>query len=199
MKKAYTLLGIAFLVVFVGAFLVFERANAPSETSDTAMNNDKQKPMELTSPNFENNGLMPAVFTCDGSNVNPELHIGNIPAGTGSLVLVMDDPDIPKEVKEANGIEKFNHWAVYNLPADMAVIPIGLTAGNPGLNGSGEPAYIGPCPPREYQPTEHRYSFRVYALPDQLNFITVPTLDELETAAKSGSLDSAELIGRYER
>ncbi|MBX2866944.1 YbhB/YbcL family Raf kinase inhibitor-like protein [Candidatus Kaiserbacteria bacterium] len=152
--------------------------------------------MELASPAFEHNGTIPSQYTCDGDRLAPPpLEVSSLPEGTGSLVLVMDDPDIPQEVKDSRGIEKFDHWALYNLPAKEGVINGGVS----GLNGAGETGYRGPCPPPEYEPTEHRYVFRIYAVSGTLNFIKTPTLDEVETAAKGMMLDSAELIGRYER
>jgi len=34
----------------------------------------------------------------------------------------MDDSDLPKEVKEDRGIEKFDHWALYNIPPETTKI-----------------------------------------------------------------------------
>lgn len=149
----------------------------------------------LTSPAFEPGGLIPEKYTCDAENISPELRIENAPAGTESFVLVMDDPDIPQSVKESRGIEKFDHWAIYNIPGDTTRIPENMATGTAGLNGAGAPGYTGPCPPDG----EHRYIFRLYALSGTLNFVAAPTLDELEAAAKSMMIESAELVGRYDR
>jgi hypothetical protein len=127
--------------------------------------------------------------------VNPELTIAGVPEGAESLVLLMDDPDIPQSVKDARGIEKFDHWAVYAIPPDTTVIKTGAVIGTGGKNSIGEVGYRGPCPPDR----EHRYIFRLYALSGTLNFIQAPTLDELETAAQGMMLEKAELIGRYNR
>ena len=59
--------------------------------------------------------------------------------------------------------------------------------------------YTGPCPPANYEPTEHHYSFRLYALSGNLNFIKAPTLDELELAAAEMMIKKTELVGRYQR
>jgi Raf kinase inhibitor-like YbhB/YbcL family protein len=179
MKHAYSILGILIAIILIGAYFSFNTAHAPST-------------MKLTSSAFEEGGQIPSQYTCDGDRLTPPpLEVSNLPEGTQSLVLVMDDPDIPDSVKESRGIEKFDHWAVYNLPGEEGVI----TDGNTGLNSAGNAEYTGPCPPDG----EHRYIFRVYALSGTLNFIKVPTLDEVETAAKGMMLDSAELIGRYSR
>lgn len=195
MRNAYALLGLAFLVVFGGAFLIFQRAHAPGEGES----NSFVMSLTLTSPVFDNNGFIPEKYTCDGDNVNPPLYISGVPEGTVSLVLVMDDPDIPQEFKNTRGIEKFDHWSLYNLPPDTAEINYETLEVSHGLNGRGADSYTGPCPPPEYEPTTHRYIFRLYALSGNLNFIKTPTLDEIETAAKGIEIESAELIGLYDR
>lgn len=191
MTRAYSLLGILFVVILIGAYVAIERVEAPSEVN----NQDTTMSLTLTSSAFAHNGAIPPKYTCDDKNVNPELQISGVPEGTKSLVLVMDDPDIPQSVKDQRGVEKIDHWVLYNLPPDTTVIPEDVTLGDGGLNSRGEEGYIGPCPPDR----EHRYIFRLYALSDILNFEGVPTLDEVEAAAKRIMLDSTQFIGRYER
>ena len=206
MRQAFMLLGIMTLVVTVGAFIAFERAEAPTVENNEVgapnsvlTNSDNQPPMtafKLTSPVFENGGLIPSLYTCDGENTSPELHIEGVPEGTVSLILVMDDPDIPDSVKQARGIEKFDHWALYNIPPDTAIIPAtNMVVGNGGKNSKGETNYTGPCPPDR----EHRYFFQLYAVSGTLNFIKTPAFDEIETAAQGMTLASTTLVGRYKR
>lgn len=153
----------------------------------------------LTSPAFEPGALIPSKYTCDGENVSPPLAISGVPGGTQSLVLLMDDPDIPKTVKEERGIEVFDHWVVFNIPPETAEVPEGEEVGTLGLNGVGAPAYTGPCPPPQFEPKEHRYIFRVYALKDLLSFATVPTKLQVQDAIAPLLLGQVELIGRYAR
>lgn len=202
MRNAYALLGLSFIIVFGGAYMLLtNKAEAPVSERDTAedVTEHTSMTMQLTSPAFQNNELIPSEYTCDGDNISPPLTIAEVPEGTASLVIVMDDPDIPEEVKGRMGIEKFNHWAVYNLPPDTTSLAAGELSGIPAENSRGEAAYTGPCPPTEYEPTTHRYIFRLYALSGNLNFITTPTLDELETAAKENTVATATLIGLYSR
>jgi Raf kinase inhibitor-like YbhB/YbcL family protein len=151
--------------------------------------------LSISSPAFEEGGKIPSKYTCDADNVSPEIRIEGVPEGTVSFVLVMDDPDIPDTVKQARGIEKFDHWAVYNIGADTTVLAEGKSVGTGAVNSTGKTSYTGPCPPDR----EHRYFFRLYALSGTLNFIQAPTLDELETAARGMMIESATLMGRYER
>jgi|GEM_PF-358899 len=214
MKHAYGVLGILLLIVIAGAYFSFQYAYAPElskeqvsggiidiadETSDEPAN-EIDMSLTLTSPVFKNGGMIPKVYTCEGDrSLNPPLRIGNVPEGTASLVLIMDDSDIPEEIKESRGIEKFDHWALYNINPDTTEISSGEVLGTVGVNSAGDESYTGPCPPSEYEPNEHRYSFRLYALSGTLNFIKAPTLDELETAAQGMMLESVELIGRYQK
>jgi Raf kinase inhibitor-like YbhB/YbcL family protein len=151
--------------------------------------------LTLTSPVFQHEGSIPPRYTCDGENISPELHIDGVPDGTASLVILMDDPDIPISVKQARGIDTFDHWVIYNIEPGTRIISEGVSGVGFGLNTRGTVGYTGPCPPDR----EHRYFFRVYALSDTLAFASVPTLREVEEAAKGIMIESAILIGRYER
>lgn len=194
-RHAFMLLGLMTMIVFIGGFFALsKKAEAPVEEP----NNATSMSLTLTSPAFVDGGTIPSRFTCDGDNINPELTIGGVPKEADALVLVMDDPDIPESVKQARGIEVFDHWVLYNLPSTMTVIPEGSVRGalgSEGLNSVGKSGYIGPCPPDR----EHRYIFRLYAIKGTLNFVKTPTLKEVEDAAKGMSLAETTLTGRYER
>ena len=197
-RHAFTLLGVMTLIMSVGVFVAFnKKAEAPTQEHEIITDTKAidHMSLSLTSPAFSNGEIIPSEYTCDGENVSPELRIDNIPEGTKSLVLVMDDPDIPESVQRARGIEKFDHWAVYNIPATTGLIPRGEVVGNVGINSKGERAYTGACPPDR----EHRYFFRLYALRGTLTFIKTPTLIEIEEAAKGIEIEHTTLMGRYER
>ena len=51
--------------------------------------------MTLNSPAFKQNGHIPSRYTCEGDNVSPPLAWEDVPNGTKSLVLIIDDPDAP--------------------------------------------------------------------------------------------------------
>lgn len=187
LKYSYAVLGIGFIVI-IGAlwYLSSER-----EVVETSM-------MTLTSTAFENGGAIPQKYTCDGDRLlSPPLTIANVPEGATMLVLVMDDPDVPKELRP-DGV--FDHWVMYGIDPMTTEIPEGSTAGAQGENGAGNTAYTGPCPPKEYEPSEHRYFFRLYAtdLPN-LNFIKAPTKADVLGAIEGHVIETAELMGRYQR
>lgn len=149
--------------------------------------------MQLTSTVFTNNGAIPAKYTCDGEDVNPPLTIAGVPAGTQSLVLIVDDPDVPKSIRE-DGM--WDHWIVFNIPPDTTEISAGMEpAGVHGKGTNGDTGYHGPCPPDG----QHRYFFKLYALDTVLNLGEGAGKAGVEQAMTGHILEQTELIGLYER
>lgn len=155
----------------------------------------------LASSAFSNNGTIPANYTCDGvRKLSPPLSISGVPEGTKSLVLVMDDPDIPNVVRESRGIDTFDHWVLYDIPADTAEIPEDAAfLGVAGLNSAGTGGYTGPCPPPDYEPSEHRYIFTLYALSAPTMLPPGATKKEVLEALGPLLIAKTELVGRYSR
>jgi Raf kinase inhibitor-like YbhB/YbcL family protein len=152
--------------------------------------------MSLTSAAFKEGENIPSQYTCDGINANPGIVWSEVPAGSESLVLIMEDPDIPESVKASMNIEVFDHWVVYNIPPVALGIPEAtVPSGVEGMNSRGNPGYVGPCPPDG----EHRYFLRLYALDTELVFEGTPTKQEVVNAMKGHVLATAELMGLYER
>ncbi len=152
--------------------------------------------LTLTSSAFQNGGRIPAKYTCDGDNLSPSLSITGVPASAKTLVLIMDDPDVPKQLRPS-GV--FDHWTLFNIPPETTEIPEGGTAGTAGVNGRNDAKYTGPCPPPQYEPREHRYFFRLYALDTTLILPPGTTKGEVLAAMEGHILESAELMGRYSR
>lgn len=149
--------------------------------------------MKISSPIFEHNQSIPAIYTCDGNNTNPPLAISEVPATAKSLALIMDDPDVPTFVRE-DGL--WVHWLVWNIDPKTSVIKENTSDfGVVGLNTRGVNAYGGPCPPDR----EHRYFFKLYALDTTLDLDTATNKDQLEKAMAGHIIEQAELIGLYKR
>jgi len=136
---------------------------------------------------FQTGGDIPAKFTCNGANVNPELKINGVPNGAKSLVLIVDDPDAPRGL--------FTHWILWNI--DPKTTDIGENSvpagGVQGTNDFGKRNYGGPCPPSG----THRYFFKIFALDSKLDLKPSAGRAELDGAMKDHVLTKAELIGRY--
>ena len=149
--------------------------------------------MQLTSSAFKQGEEIPALYTCDGRNINPELLISHVPLEAESLVLIMDDPDVPASVRKEC---MWDHWVVFNIPPHTRQIPENTQPlGLPGKNTAGGLSYQGPCPPDR----EHRYFFKLYALDIQLSLPKGATKQEVEHAMRGHILAQTELMGRYNR
>lgn len=153
----------------------------------------------LTSPAFLEGGMIDKKYTCDGADLSPPLAWSDVPAGTKSLVLIMDDPDAPPGT--------WVHWVVYNLPGDAKMLSEGIPKQEQLPNGAKQGAcwgvndfsrvgYYGPCPPPG---KPHRYSFRIYALDAALDLPSKATKFDVEKGMKGRILAEKQLMGRYGR
>jgi Raf kinase inhibitor-like YbhB/YbcL family protein len=143
----------------------------------------------LESDAFQNAQPIPERHTCDGEDLSPPLAWSNVPEGTRSLALIVDDPDAPSGV--------FTHWIGWGLDADRGRLGEGEAAPTEGLNDFGTTGYRGPCPPPGHG--SHRYHFRLHALDADLDVSSGATKAELEQAVEGHVLTTAELVGTYER
>lgn len=158
--------------------------------------------MKITSNAFMHEGMIPSVYTCDGEGISPPLHISEIPTQAVSLVLFVDDPDIPQVVKERMNIEVFDHWVLYNIDVTQlseVEIPENSHVGLMGVNTRGNQEYGPPCPPPEYEPSMHRYFFKVYALDAMLSISEGATKDQVASMISEHIVDEALLVGLYSR
>ncbi len=146
--------------------------------------------MKLISPAFENGGTIPQKYGRDFENVNPPLTIEDVPEGTRSLVLLMDDPDVPASAP----VDVWDHWVVFNIsPNTTQVIENWNVEGVRGKGTRGELDYGGPRPPDR----EHRYFFKLYALDTELSLEEGASKQEVLDAMKGHIIEQAELMGRY--
>jgi Raf kinase inhibitor-like YbhB/YbcL family protein len=153
-------------------------------------------PLMIASPAIPPGGPIAAEYTCDGADISPPLSWSGVPQGTGSLVLVVDDPDAPSG--------DFYHWATFDIPAGLRGLEAGYSTNRPAAgfrearNDFGRLGYGGPCPPKGGG--IHHYHFRLLA-------ISQPTLDlrspgtalDVVRAAQPYVLGRAEFIGTYRR
>lgn len=205
MRLAFALLSVGSMILVLSLAYIFAGQDARREAAPQALNEAPSLPtrnsamLKLRSAVFEEGGLIPSDYTCDGANGSPELVIEGIPEGAVSLVLIMDDPDIPDFVKEKRGIDVFDHWVLFNIPVSGAQMRIaeGSVPDNArqGVNSSGSKGYVGPCPPDG----EHRYFWKLYALDRMLELDEGATKRQVEEAMRGAVLEETTLIGRYAR
>jgi Raf kinase inhibitor-like YbhB/YbcL family protein len=149
---------------------------------------NKTSAMKISSSAFAENATIPMKYTCQGDNVNPPLHIDNVPQATVSFVLIVDDPDAP--------MGTWVHWVVWNI-APVSEIHEDSTpqGGRQGLTSAKSHEYSGPCPPSG----THRYFFKVYALDTTLQLDANATKQDVESAMDGHIIERAELIGLYKK
>ena len=150
---------------------------------------------QLKSPAFKEGEMMPRKYTCQGEDISPPLEWSDIPEGTKSLALIMDDPDAP--------IIKFVHWVLYGIFPEKNELPEGVQKteflegrAKQGKDSAGKIGYRGPCPPGGRL---HRYYFRLYALDTELDIKPGVKKNKLLKAMEGHILAQAELMGKYAR
>lgn len=149
--------------------------------------------MKLTSIAFHDKGIIPSLYTCEGEERSPPLEFHDIPKEAKSLVLIMDDPDVPHSLR-ADGM--WDHWILFNILPTVHKIEENKTPlCKSGMTTSGHIRYVGPCPPDR----EHRYFFKLYALDTMLHLPSGATKKEVEQAMKNHVLAQTQLLGLYEK
>jgi Raf kinase inhibitor-like YbhB/YbcL family protein len=155
----------------------------------------KEIPMQLKSSAFTEGATIPRKHTCDAEDFSPQLRWDNVPTGTRTFALIVDDPDAP--------VGDWVHWVIYDLPPETKELAEGTAktetlehGAKQGMNDFRRVGYAGPCPPPG---SPHRYFFRLYALDAPTNLKPRATKQKLLDAMKGHILGEAQLMGRYGR
>lgn len=146
----------------------------------------------LTSPAFEQNGMMPAEFTGDGEGVSPPLVWTGAPEGTKYYALQLWHR--PK----TDGDEVKSYWVISNIPASVTKLEKNSSGvGKQGLNDKRRTGYD---PMNSKGPGPKEYHITIYALSE------APTFDnekfnraDLLKAIKNITLAESTLSYTYER
>lgn len=154
--------------------------------------------LQVGSLAFADHAPIPARYTADGEGVSPPVHWQGVPAGTESLVLVVEDADAPTG-------EPLVHAIVVGLPGEDGNLAEGALD-SPGHQGEdvqeGRNSYfrtgwLPPDPPPGHG--EHRYVFQLFALGPGEPFGKAPGRDEVLEAIQQRAIASGMLTGTYER
>ena len=144
--------------------------------------------MRLTSDAFSDGGEIPRECGYKNGNEKPELVLTEIPKGTMSLALIMDDPDAMGAVGKV-----WVHWVMWNIRSNTAAIGNDSANGTEGMTDFGEVGYGGPAPPDK----RHTYVLKLYALNHTLDLPKESTKAEVEKAMEGHILEQATLTGTY--
>ena len=150
--------------------------------------------IKITSPSFQNGGIMPEKYSYNAENISPSLEWTNIPSNTKSIALICDDPDAPSG--------DWVHWVIFNIPPEEKKLPEKI-ARKPkldngalqGINDFGNIGFDGPSPPGG----THRYMFKIFALDDELKIKAGIDKTQLLKAMKGHILTQGLLEGKYKR
>lgn len=155
--------------------------------------------LTLTSEAIGLDGRIGDAYSAYHDNMSPPLMWTGMPDAE-TYALVVEDPDAPTE-------RPFLHWVIWNIPGKLEGLPgglpqdarldgpEGLAGAVQGLNGRGQPGYMGPRPPAGDGP--HRYHFQLFALGMRLDLSETAPLEELVQVLKGNTIASCELIGTY--
>lgn len=144
--------------------------------------------MKVVSPEFQQFQTIPERYTCQGENVSVPLNFLEMPKGTKTFAIIVDDPDAPSGV--------VTHWIAWNISSELGGVVEGQTGAVEGKNSYGSIGYKGPCPPPG---KPHRYFFKVFALDQVLELPKGASRAELEKAMEGHILGQAELVGTFKR
>lgn len=162
-----------------------------------------RKRLELISSAFIDEGYIPLKYACKklgGSNISPPLGWKNIPSGTKSLAILMDDPDA---INKRGETITHTHWIIYDIDPkltqlnedmrqDVAMFDDGVKQ---GINDSGIVGYSGCCPPNTMI---HHYRFHLFALDTMLIELNL-NRDEFLQEIKDHVLESSLLEGLFQK
>ena len=146
--------------------------------------------MKLESSAFGNGGVIPRKYGYKIKNLSPPLQISEIPKGTKSLVLIMDDPDAMVAVGKV-----WVHWVLWNISPNTKEIHENTIPKDSieGKNDFDVIGYGGPAPPDK----EHTYIFKLYALNETLTLKQGSTKTDVEKSIKNNILDETKLEGKF--
>lgn len=159
-----------------------------AKRGDSPLAPDDVSRFKLASPAFRPGQRIPIQYSCEGPDKNFPLTISGAPEGTQSFAIIMEDLDSPMP-------PVFDHWLVWNIPADTTYIPEGrLPEGAvQGKNTLQNNRYNGPCTPNG----THNYHIKLFALDCLIELPEGTSKRALKAAMKKHILAQCDLIGTY--
>lgn len=141
------------------------------------MASDGSDEFKLVSPSISNEGRLPRQYTDEGQgakkNISPPLEWYNLPQGTKTLAIVVEDLD----ASDSDGpVVPVTRWVVINIPPTVKGLPEGFSGKEEekggdyakikeGNNDWKQPGWRGPRLPTH----GHKFQFKLYALDDELH------------------------------
>ena len=187
---------------FVGHALREQRAGLDKTVYQRVPLRTGMASIRVTSLAFVDHGPIPAMYTADGDGISPPLQWSGLPAGTRSVVVIVEDADSPTP-------QPLVHAIAVGLAPDDTFLREGALDDEKdaqvnatpharlGRNSYLQTGWLPPDPPPGHG--VHRYVFQVYALEDTGSMPETPGRDALLDALQNHAIASGCLIGTYER
>lgn len=196
MKQKLMAAGVVLLALGVGVALSQEKGGGGK-----GRGGPKGPGMALSSPDFEDGGVIPDKYTQAVPNpISPTLDWTNVPPGTKSFVLIMHDPDAALNKSP----EDVLHWMAFNIPGSARSLSQNQSAEEKmpdgmiqAKNRGGKAGYMGPGNPA-INPYHH-YTMELWALDDTLSLGPDATREQVLDAMKGHAIGKAVLVGRFKR
>ena len=192
--------GILFFLFTAGCTGIPHDQTAPSPEEQTSsvhfpLSESTATTFILHAAGVSRDGTLPPDYTCSaGMPESPPVSWENVPDGTKTLALIVDDPDAPSG--------RFTHWIVYNIPADRASIPEGVGAakeidggGQQGTNSADQRGYYPACPQIG---SRHRYVFTLYAI-DYTMGLPIADRDVIDSMLVGHTIEKTVVTTYYQR
>ncbi len=183
-------------IVFAITVLVIATAGCDGGIEPEGLSGERSREMTISvsSPAFQEGGMIPSKYTCDGQDISPAFKWTDVPEPTKSIALISDDPDAP--------MGTWVHWVMWNIPPNVHELAENVPpdpelpdGSRQGITDFGRPGYGGPCPPSG----THRYYFKIYALDTMLDLPSNTDKADLLKAMKGHILAEGQLLGKYKR
>lgn len=153
--------------------------------------------IEVGSPAFGGNEIIPERFTEDGAAISPPLFWRNVPDGTRMLALLVEDADAPTPRPLVHALA--TDLPPHDAAMDEAFLPSRAERRRPGM---GRNSYF----QRSYLPMDalpghgrHHYAFQIFALDYEPSFHQPPGRSALLRAMRGHVIARGMLLGYYER
>lgn len=182
----------------VGQALINQRAGMEQVVYNLLHRERSSARLSVSSPTFQFNGELPIRYTGDGAGISPPLEWDGVPAGAGSIAILVEDADSPTP-------HPLVHAIIVDIAPDIRTLDEGALA-SPQHAGSGletgpnsflQRAWLPPDPPPGHG--VHRYVFQVFALMPGPSFSSPPGRREFIETILNRTVAVGCLIGTYER
>jgi hypothetical protein len=182
----------------VGQVLINQRAGMEQVLYNLLHRERSSVRLSVSSPAFAFNGALPTRYTADGLGVSPPLVWDAVPAGAGSIAILVEDADSPT-------LHPLVHAIVVDIDPQIRTLEEGALASykhegaglETGPNSYLQRAWLPPDPPPGHG--AHRYVFQIFALMPGPNFSSPPGRREFSEIILNRALAAGCLIGTYER